>query len=100
MTNKNKESKIFSISNLNDIPSELIQNVVIQGKTSVVQFLQDLGFEIVDYRLQDGSLWVVANEDIKPFMEKLEACNVSFRFVSKGSQTTKGNPAWYTKIVE
>lgn len=100
LTNKNKESKIFSISNLNDIPSELIQNVVIQGKTSVVQFLQDLGFEIVDYRLQDGSLWVVANEDIKPFMEKLEACNVSFRFVSKGSQTTKGNPAWYTKIVE
>ncbi|MFJ8262876.1 hypothetical protein ACIQ4I_13125 [Rummeliibacillus sp. NPDC094406] len=100
-TNKEKnESKIVSASTINDIPPELIQNVLIQGKISIVKFLNDLGFEIVDYRLQDGSLWVVANEEIKPFMEKLEACNVSFRYISKGSQTTKGHPAWYTKILD
>ena len=73
---------------------------MIEGKTSIAQFLQDLGFEVVDYRLQDGSLWVVANEEVKPFMEKLKAHNISFHYLSKGNQTTKGNPAWYTKIVE
>lgn len=101
LTQKEKiESKSFSLSNLNEIPPELIQNVVIEGKTSIAQFLQDLGFEVVDYRLQDGSLWVVANEEVKPFMEKLKAHNISFHYLSKGNQTTKGNPAWYTKIVE
>ncbi|WP_397538080.1 hypothetical protein [Rummeliibacillus pycnus] len=100
-TNKEKnESKIVSASTINDIPPELIQNVLIQGKISIVKFLNDLGFEIVDYRLQDGSIWVVANEEIKPFMEKLESCNVSFRYISKGSQSTKGHPAWYTKILD
>lgn len=100
-TNKEKnESKVFSISKLNDIPPELIQNVVINGKTSIAQFLQDLGFEIVDYSLQDGSLWVVANEEIQPFMEKLKAYDISFHYLSQGNPSTKGNPAWYTKIVE
>ncbi|MGG0656842.1 hypothetical protein [Rummeliibacillus pycnus] len=100
-TNKEKfDSKIFSVSTINDIPPELIQNVLIQGNVSIVKFLNDLGFEIIDYRLQDGSLWVVANEEVKPFMEKLEAFNVSFRYISKGSQTTKGHPAWYTKILD
>ncbi|HWI47982.1 MAG TPA: hypothetical protein VNU45_07135, partial [Rummeliibacillus sp.] len=100
-TNKEKfDSKIFSVSTINDIPPELIQNVLIQGNVSIVKFLNDLGFEIIDYRLQDGSLWVVANEEVKPFMEKLEAFNVSFRYISKGSQSTKGHPAWYTKILD
>lgn len=98
-TNQNKsELRKVSVSKINEIPPELIQNVLINGKISIVKFLNDLGFETIDYRLQDGSLWVVANEEIQPFMEKLEACNVSFRYISNGSQSTKGHPAWYTKI--
>ena len=65
--------------------------------TDPIQFLKENGFEVIDMRLQGGSLWVIDTPSFKKVYNSLATTGVEFVFTDKGSKSTQNRPAWYLK---
>ena len=66
-----------------------------RNDTSITRWLATQKFrELVDNREHDrGALWVIADEDRRPFFEQARAKGYDFRFARKGSKATNGRAA-------
>ena len=67
------------------------------GKKSLEERLQKAELEVIDKRLQGGTLWVVGGPEHRGFFEELRSEGHSFVFMSRGGRAVKHRSAWYLK---
>jgi hypothetical protein len=53
--------------------------------------------EVIDNRSSGGTVWVVAGENMRPFMKLLADRGISATFRPEGGRTTKNRPSWILK---
>lgn len=64
-------------------------------KMPLITYLQKQGCEVIDKRLGGGAIWVVGGWELNKLLFPLKEQHIYFRFVKKGSQSTKKRPAWF-----
>lgn len=61
----------------------------------LVGYLEKLDLEVIDKRPSGGALWVVGGWELNETLFPLKEKKIYFRFVNKGSKSTKNKPAWF-----
>jgi hypothetical protein len=68
------------------------------NSSSLLEYLQQLGYEVIDKREKGGALWLIGGKELEPFIKQLsEKEKIKFNFTIKGSKSTNNKPAWYTQ---
>ena len=57
-----------------------------------LRIARERGLQVVDFRANDGALWIIGGEDLTDLLSPLR-----FSFAPAGSRGTKGRAAWYSK---
>lgn len=60
------------------------------------QYLENLGYEVVDKREKGGALWLIGDQELTDFIEELRKQRISFTFAYSGSKSTNRRAAWFT----
>src|SRR5699024_2674078 len=64
-------------------------------RSELLNYLENHGLEYVDHRPKGGSLWVMGDKRIEPYLKPLEEEGIRFRFKAVGGRASKGRPAWF-----
>ena len=65
------------------------------GKDWILEAIREAGLEYVDKRQSDGNLWVIGDESLDGFMNKMRRKGARFTYKPEGGKATKKRPAWY-----
>lgn len=68
----------------------------IPARNSLLDFLIANNISFIDNRPQNGCLWMIGGEELKPFADKCSARGVTFHFKADGSRATEYSSAWWT----
>lgn len=61
----------------------------------LLAYMEKHHLEYVDHRAKGGSLWVMGDKRIEPFLKPWEHEGIRFKFKPVGGRASKGRPAWY-----
>jgi len=71
------------------------KEIGIVQEDEIIKLIKDSGLNYIDRREQHGTLWVIANEDIKDFIKLYKTRGYTFRFAASGARSTEFRSAWY-----
>lgn len=58
-------------------------------------YLEKHGLKYIDHRHKGGSIWVLGDRKIEPYLEPLKDDGINFRFKATGGKASKYSPAWF-----
>src|SRR5699024_1679092 len=64
-------------------------------QSELLEYLDKYGLEYIDHRAKGGSLWVIGDRRIEPYLKPLKEEGILFRFKAVGGRASKGRPAWF-----
>ncbi|MFD2212381.1 AAA domain-containing protein [Metabacillus endolithicus] len=72
----------------------------LSSNLSVEEMLKELdhqGIEILDYRKQTETIWVIGDKNLQETLTKFRQHKIVFRYMKNGNATTTNRPAWFAK---
>ena len=73
-------------------PPAAIGSSIDRPVEKALRIARERGLQVVDFRANDGALWIIGGEDLTDLLSPLR-----FSFAPAGSRGTKGRAAWYSK---
>ncbi|MCM3243160.1 MULTISPECIES: hypothetical protein [Cytobacillus] len=67
-------------------------------RTGLKQYLENLGYEVVDKREKGGALWLIGDQELTDLIEELRKQKITFTFAYNGSKSTDRRAAWFTSF--
>lgn len=95
------EKAVTAQRELGNTPTESKNRTAVIDKTAtprsgLKQYLENLGYEVVDKREKGGALWLIGDQEFTDLIEELRKQKITFTFAYNGSKSTNRRAAWFT----